>query len=211
MKKVRKNYAMRISSILLILTMMSLCMVSGTFAKYTVTTNASDTATVAKFAVKLGENELTKADTITVNLFKSTYLDGKVKGKSEGETEKKVVAPGTSGYIPITISNEGEVAVTARLTFEESQTGDIKIPIKYGICGSENATDVTDWKTTIRDLNDSAAQSLAVDESGAPRYLHWKWDTENDTKDTELGTAETLAQVTTTITCNVEQDITKNS
>ena len=205
MKKVRKNYAMRISSILLILTMTSLCMVSGTFAKYTVTTNASDTAKVAKFAVKLGENELTKADTITVDLFKNTYLADKVKSSG------KVVAPGTSGYIPITISNEGEVAVTARLTFAETKTktGEIDIPIKYAITNSESITGSEDWKTTITELNDSAARSLAVGGSEAPRYLHWKWDeTSSDENDTKLGTAETLAQVTTTITCNVEQDIT---
>lgn len=210
MKKVRKNYAMRISSILLILTMMSLCMVSGTFAKYTVTTNASDTATVAKFAVKLGENELKGAKTIDVNLFKSIYPDDKVKG----ENGKKVVAPGTSGYLPITIKNEGEVAVTARLTFEETKTktGEIDIPIKYAITNSESITGSEDWKTTISGLNDSAAQSLAVGGSETPRYLHWKWDEgSSDENDTKLGTAETLAQVTTTITCNVEQDITKNS
>ena len=210
MKKVRKNYAMRISSILLILTMMSLCMVSGTFAKYTVTTNASDTATVAKFAVKLGENELKGAKTIDVNLFKSIYPDDKVKG----ENGKKVVAPGTSGYLPITIKNEGEVAVTARLTFEETKTktGEIDIPIKYAITNSESITGSEDWKTTISGLNDSAAQSLAVGETGEQRYLHWKWDEgSSDENDTKLGTAETLAQVTTTITCNVEQDITKNS
>ena len=205
MKKVRKNYAMRISSILLILTMMSLCMVSGTFAKYTVTKDGNDTATVAKFAVKLGEKELTKAEKINVNLFGNTYLGGKVKGKSEGETEKKVVAPGTSGYLPITITNSGEVEVTAKLSFSETKTGEI--PIKYAITNSESITGSEDWKTTISDLNGSAVQSLKVGESGTPKYLHWKWDTENDTKDTELGTAETLAQVKVTITCTVEQDI----
>ncbi len=207
MKKVRKNYAMRISSILLILTMMSLCMVSGTFAKYTVSKDASDTATVAKFAVKLGENELTKADTITVNLFKSIYPGNKVKG----ENEKKVVAPGTSGYIPITISNKGEVAVKATLTFDETKTKteEIDIPIKYAITNSESIPGSEAWKTTISELNDSAAQSLAVGETGEQRYLHWKWDENSSNEnDTKLGTAETLAQVTTKITCNVEQDIT---
>ena len=48
-----KNYLMRIASILFIVTLISTCCVSGTFAKYVTSASASDTARVAKWGVSI--------------------------------------------------------------------------------------------------------------------------------------------------------------
>lgn len=47
----RKSKSMRMASGLLVVTMLSTCMISGTFARYTTQDNASDTARVAKWGV----------------------------------------------------------------------------------------------------------------------------------------------------------------
>ena len=49
----KKNFAMRIAACLLVVTMLSLCMVSYTYAKYTTSDNATDSATVAKWGIVL--------------------------------------------------------------------------------------------------------------------------------------------------------------
>ena len=199
MTKTRKNYAMRISAILMILTMTSLCMVSGTFAKYTTKKDGTDTATVAKFAFNLNGTDLPTASSIDVNLFKNSYLNGKVSG-----TTGNVVAPGTSGTFAIETENTGEVAVTTNFTFEE--TNNNSIPIKYAVTDSETAPEAGDeaWKAAT-DATITGA-SLAVRAPATPQYVHWMWVTDTDAADTTLGTASALATVTTKITCTVAQD-----
>lgn len=46
-----KNRMMRLASALLILTLLTTCMISGTFAKYTTQATGEDTARVAKWGV----------------------------------------------------------------------------------------------------------------------------------------------------------------
>lgn len=200
MTKTRKNYAMRISAILLILTMTSLCMVSGTFAKYTTSKVGTDTATVAKFAFNLNDTDLPTAESITVDLFEQSYLNGKVDGNG-----KKVVAPGTSGTFAIETENTGEVAVTTQFKFEETNASNI--PIKYAVTESATAPEAGDpsWKAAADATVPGA--SLAIGASATTQYVHWMWATDTDPADTALGTASQLATVTTKITCTVTQDI----
>ena len=47
----KKNRMMRLASVLLVLTLLSTSVISGTFAKYVTSDQASDTARVAKFGV----------------------------------------------------------------------------------------------------------------------------------------------------------------
>lgn len=49
----KKNKFMRIASVLLIVTLLSTSVISGTFAKYTTEAEGSDSATVAKWGVNL--------------------------------------------------------------------------------------------------------------------------------------------------------------
>ena len=215
MTKTRKNYAMRISAILLILTMTSLCMVSGTFAKYTATASGTDTARVAKFLFNLNDSEMVWAQSITVDLFKSAYKNGEtVKVKSTEDPLDKVVAPGTSGVFAIKTENKGEVAVKTNFTFEE--INDNKIPIQYAVTTSENLDGNETWKPAAGGVSIPGA-GLGVGAPATTQYVHWKWVTPADVEggptgneaDTTLGKAGT-AKVNTTITCTVEQDLGTN-
>lgn len=105
-----KNKLMRLASTMLVLTLLSTCVVSGTYAKYVTTATATDTARVAKFGVEI--------QTWTNRLFKeqydsdSAYTGNTVENKQEVGI-KNLVAPGTksNGDISFTVTGKPEVAV----------------------------------------------------------------------------------------------------
>lgn len=110
----KKNKMMRAASALMVATLLTTSVISGTFAKYVTSGNASDSARVAKWGVTVNG---------TADTFKETYakngnsftLDANTVVSSE--TGKDVVAPGTSGSMAaFTISGTPEVAVNVAFT-----------------------------------------------------------------------------------------------
>lgn len=89
-----KNRMMRLASALLILTLLTTCMISGTFAKYTTQATGEDTARVAKWGVTVN---------VTSDLFADAYKDTSVEYNGITATVKasaenqNIVAPGTTG------------------------------------------------------------------------------------------------------------------
>ena len=105
----KKNVMMRIASVLLVAVMLTTCVISGTFAKYVTSDEATDSARVAKWGVVV---------TVTGDAFAKTYaLDTVAPGVDNGlavesSTEDKVVAPGTTGtFGGISVTGTPEVAV----------------------------------------------------------------------------------------------------
>ena len=120
----KKNRMMRLASVLLVLTLLSTSVISGTFAKYVTSDTASDTARVAKFGVVVSA---------TGELFSTTYKDSandNVPGTGANLTvvssdTQKLVAPGTKS------SDEG-------LAFAVTGTPEVKVEVKVAV------TDVKD-------------------------------------------------------------------
>ncbi len=87
-----KNKMMRIASVLLVATLLSTCVISGTFAKYVTSGSASDSARVAKWGVRFD---------IDSDMFLTEYeYDDTTGGFTTDysvQSTEKVVAPGTSG------------------------------------------------------------------------------------------------------------------
>lgn len=81
----KKNFAMRIAACLLVVTMLSLCMVSYTYAKYTTADDATDSAQVAKWGVVVE----TKLD----DLFETAYDNA--SGTVQAAGSYNILAPGT--------------------------------------------------------------------------------------------------------------------
>ena len=77
----KKNKAMRLGSVMLVLALLTTCAMSGTFAKYVTSVSGTDQARVAYWGLNSGSS-------LTLNLFSKTY-DSSVTGSD------KVVAPGT--------------------------------------------------------------------------------------------------------------------
>jgi hypothetical protein len=113
--KMKKNIMMRIASVLLIVTLASTCVISGTFAKYVTTSENSQSARVAKWGVTLEVNgglfgtNYNSVSTTTDNPNKIAVGSTNVSST----TTENVVAPGTEGNtLSITTSGTSEVAYT---------------------------------------------------------------------------------------------------
>lgn len=123
----KKNKMMRIASILLVVTLLSTCVISGTFAKYVTKAEGTDEARVAKWGVLLSLN----AGNTFSNEYKThdTTYTSAVSVKSEDDAN--VVAPGTSAAdigaeIKASISGKPEVATRYAITIENIK--DIVLP-----------------------------------------------------------------------------------
>lgn len=123
----KKNKSMRLAGGLMIATMLSTSIVSGTYAKYVTSDNAEDSARVAKFGVTV---------TAAGSLFDKTYLSAdenspggdttdaavlsvvssaKFNDSGEQVESDKLVAPGTKNTEGITFTIAGTPEVDVRL------------------------------------------------------------------------------------------------
>lgn len=184
----KKNKFMRLASALLILTLLSTCAISGTYAKYVTTGSASETARVAKFGVKVGtsgslfSNAYTQANDNTPGTWATSAENDTLTVVANVQSDK-VVAPGTKSDtnglgFSITGTPEVDVAVNFTLTV----TSDVKVPAKNG----EDAIAYLDW-TTGNDDDDTF--TLAAD------YTPVKFTLKQG--DTAVVTNGTLADVKT--------------
>lgn len=226
----KKNKAMRLASALLVLTLLTTCAISGTFAKYVTSTEGTDNARVAYWGFDQGA-------TTTIDLFNEAYTntstDPSVKSSGEVDGFKNVIAPGTSktatfafGYTNYKGNkiNAPEVAYT--------------FTVKPTITGSYTALDANEnFKWTLQKGDeaiakyDTVAELLAAikllsgDGSGSKTYqpgelpvaftsadevytIGWTWDfngAAGDGKDTAMGNSQALDNVTFTIAISATQ------
>ena len=196
----KKNKFLKIASGLLMLVLITCCAVSGTFAKYVTSMEGSDSATVAKWNVKI--TQTTNID----EAFKSTYTKDSDDAKYSaivnsvvGDTDR--VAPGTTGSVTITLQGTPEVAF--ELAFEMTGTDNIKYsngvyPIKWSLTKNDAPVDGA-TNITLAEMIEKVNALSAVCDAGTPcdaKYvLSWSWayfvDEATDKLDTELGDAGT--------------------
>ena len=118
-----KNRMMRLASALLILTLLTTCMISGTFAKYTTQATGEDTARVAKWGVTVRAH----TDLFAISYTNTNDNSGTVTVKSEGTD--KLVAPGTTGT-GLGVTSEGTPEVSYEMKIKLDTTA--KMPsLKY--------------------------------------------------------------------------------
>ena len=209
-----KNKMMRAALALLVVTMLTMSIVSGTFAKYVTQGSATDSARVAKFGVEV------KAEG---SLFSKTYAKGDNTPASANlsvESEEKVVAPGTkSADAGMKLSVKGTPEVAVKVDFAVTAADDIVLkkadglPNKTGVGEAtfNNTADYNPVKFTLKKGSDTLvnggtlakvkealeattlskeyAAGTNLDESIGDLVLTWEWkfDTENDKQDTLLG------------------------
>lgn len=116
----KKNKMMRIASVLLVAVLLSTSVISGTFAKYTTSDSAKDSARVAKWGVTVkveGDNafaeEYTQKGSQDANSVVSSVKTTTGTNAKEGES---VVAPGTSGTLT-TVKIEGTPEVAVKVNY----------------------------------------------------------------------------------------------
>jgi hypothetical protein len=124
----KKNKMMRIASILMVVTLLSTCAISGTFAKYVTKVSGEDSARVAKWGIILGLN--------AGDAFATEYQthDDEYEGEFSvvSSNEDKVVAPGTSSEDVnkdnLTATVFGTPEVAARYVLEIKGLKDVILP-----------------------------------------------------------------------------------
>ena len=219
----KKNKIMRLASALLVLTLMTTCAISSTFAKYTTSTTGGDKARVAYWGFDQG------ADT-TIGLFDSNYTNVTSSGEVDGFSN--VIAPGTEdtaefafGYTNYKTNAIKAPEVTYTFTVTPTITGDYDEldanPSFKWTLKKPNDAKATEYQTVAALLAD--IEKLSGDDSGSKTYqpgelpdaftsadekytIGWKWDYNgNDDKDTTLGNSQTLENVTFNITITATQ------
>ena len=145
----KKNKMMRTASGLMIATLLTTGVISGTFAKYTTSDSASDTARVAKWGVELA---------VSGSLYGSAYgTDNKIAERdadnitvksadavAPSTTPDKVLAPGTQsdGGLHIFLTGTPEVSTKVTATIETQnvylKNGEYGVMVKIDGITSEN-------------------------------------------------------------------------
>lgn len=184
----KDNKLVKVFLIALLIVMVGLILVSGTYAKYTTTFTGSDTATVAKF--KVSSN--TTAETF--DLFKTAKeVDGTT---ADADVVNGKVAPGTGGKFDIQLTNDSEVKVHYAISLKE--TNESNIPIEYSLDGTTYVT--------AENFASVSAADLAIGSPTQTVSVYWRWafegkdstnykTTQTDTTDYTLGTASTAPTV----------------
>ena len=224
----RKNFALRLGVLTLIMTIISISLASGTYAKYVKQVSGSETVRVSKFAFNLfdGTNTLTE-QTLTGDYDIFSYTDSGVY--ANGVNGDKFIAPGTTGEIDLEVQNLSEVKVAATFALTETNNGALtpKIPIyyTYGADTQRYSTVLTGGYTgggtykTIAELATAMATAgTAIDASdgtapeSVPYVLHWTWafatagTQQTDANDTALGISYTTPpEITLAIATTVTQ------
>ncbi len=183
----KKNKILVLGLVAAFVAVLSLTLVSGTWAKYTSTVTGSDTARVAKWSFD-GADLTTKI--VTVNLF-DTIKDSDDNTESDVATSESedIIAPGTKGTGTFALKNTGEVTAKATVTFKVTNADNI--PVKFTKADGTEVTAAADGTYTLDEV------TLAMNATDATNVkLNWEWpfdavDPNTDAADTTLGTEET--------------------
>lgn len=189
----KKNLMMRIASIMLIAVLITTCGISGTYAKYVTSDDATDTARVAHWGV---------VTTVTGSAFAEEYetdLDPAAKDKNGNDitkvvvtsTNEKLVAPGTEGtFVGVAVTGSPEVAVNinteATVTLNGwTLTGDtFYCPIVITINGTEycglDYSSATNFVGALESAIETANGNYAANTdlstvTGLNGNYTWKW------------------------------------
>lgn len=199
----KNNKTVKFMALVLFVTILAIILVSGTYAKYTTSATGSDTATVAKWSIKLGNEDIAKSTekTFTIDLFSTiTNTDGSEE-KNVKKTDGSLIAPGTMGsFTLLSLKNESEVNAKYNVTY--TLANESGVPLEF----TTNKDDESSWKSDFTAVNVSN-EALATDATATTATVYWRWaftkDTARDTSDTTLGT--TTPTVTLTAKIDVEQ------
>ena len=187
----RSSMMVRLVAVLAVTMMFTMCFVGGTFAKYTSSATGTDSTTVAKWDIKVNNDNITASDTFNFNLFNTVKdTDGNTE-TDMGPNDGTIIAPGTRGSFDIVIKNDSQV--NAKYTIDYT-VNTRSIPVEF-------STNGTDWKTDIDDLD--VVSGIDIDMNATETvtvYWRWRFEADNvtvgDNLDTSLGSAASAATLT---------------
>lgn len=187
-KKQQKNRLFKAGIITVFVALLSLTLVSGTYASYTSQKTAEDTASVAKWEWKNGDENFENAtfDLFNTTLYELDANDNVITTDANGDTEvnqdkEGMVAPGTGGYITLKIKNLSDVDGRLEILFTETAGGEITNITNYIEFSLTNETD--SWTDDITDLDLKYDADTTKDKSKKLEHLtgtadvtvYWRW------------------------------------
>ena len=188
----RSSMMVRLVAVLAVIMMFTMCFVGGTFAKYTSSATGTDSATVAKWDIRVNGSEISTSNTFTFDLFQTITDSDLTSAETDiAPADGSIIAPGTSGKFSIAIQNLSQV--NAKYAIDYTVTKTDNIPVEF-------STNGTDWKTNINQLNvTDDAIGLGTEET-VTVYWRWRFEAGRDELDTSLGKDGTA---TLTVVANV--------
>lgn len=208
----KKNKAMRLASALLVLTLLTTCAISSTFAKYVTKAEGTDKARVAKWGFEGGS-------TIAItDLFKTAY-DKNVQGAAD------VIAPGTTNSATFGFTYGGatgtpEVAYTFEISTADStcaediqNNANIQWKLDDGVWGTWDqmitAIEALDGNKTDNKYEPNTLPA-AFNTAGTNEHtVSWQWvfntNDDADIADTTMGNKGTLDEVKLVIAITATQ------
>lgn len=193
MKKARNVFLFA----LVLLSVISMGSVAGTYAKYTANSSFTDQARVAKWDIKLNDKKMEQS--FTIDLFKTIKDSDGINAETDVKAGN-IIAPGTQGEFSFNIKNDSEVNANVKMDWSGYANND-NIPIKFkGTITDANGTTSTDWLDDITSIL-TTPTALGMNETVSVK-VEWKWDYESadnvdagDQADTTLGKAGTATVV----------------
>lgn len=187
----KKNVMMRIASILLVCVLVTTCGISGTFAKYVTSDNASDVARIAKWGVTATVTGTAFAQKYEIKTATTDKSGANIEYSVESSTAENVIAPGTSGtFTGVNITGTPEVAVNittnATVTIEGFMLAGNKFycPVIITIndkdyCGLDYAS-AAEFQTALVNAIQAAngnykANTNLADVTGLNGDYEWEW------------------------------------
>lgn len=195
------NAIVKFALFVALVTILTSCLVSNTYAKYTTTVDASDTAIVAKWNVSAEEisQNFSIFDVSSIYDTKDAdYTNGVDDTDVKNGTTDGIIAPGTWGKFAFTLENTSEVNATYTIDYTVDEAG---VYLLWSVDGGNTWTD---------DLEDVTDGTLDVN-SDESITVHWKWafesgaDGQTDEADTALGNSTTDIKPSITINATFTQ------
>ena len=205
----KKNKLFLLGLFVVFAAVLSLSLVSNTFAKYVSTDQGFDSARVAKWGV-------------TVTAFDEQFAES-YDGTVATSNENKVVAPGTSKEVAgIVIAGKPEVSVKVEATADlvlsgwTVDGGAFYCPLTFEVAGNPVNLDGCDTAAKVEAAVETAIINALKIDSAAPNTtldktvnVRWTWAFEvDDVKDTYLGNQAAQGNapiITLSISCTVTQ------
>ena len=200
MTKTKNNRFIKVAGLMLGVTMLATCVLSGTMAKYTSSqSDVSAKASVAKWSIQgTGDKELGELalDELNFNIYDT---NGTTPFTEDHVVDGKI-APGTWGYTTIELSNKGDVDADIVATIDKGTlpTG-MKLTVLTEEPGTGAALTIEEEKTTVTASGVKATDGTAI-------VIAYVWEfgaTTNDVNDMTFGkTGADLTLGTLDITAN---------
>lgn len=154
----KNNKLAKFMALVLLVTLLAVILVSGTYAKYTTAVSAKDTATVARWNITLNGEDISKGTQKTLKLGLFDTINDTDFTSEESDVTAGKIAPGTTGQFEIAkLINNSDVNAQYKITYSIDNNNNI--PLEFS--KDKNAAD-SEWKS-LSDFSMNNFEALSKD------------------------------------------------